>query len=77
MAAERRSPRSSRSIGLRPLYEDARDRCEQLYTHLFEWSLARGDSDPTVAEYARYRAALPAEQRVCTGQLAPDASCAP
>ena len=33
------------SIGLRPLYEDARDRCEQLYTHVFEWSLARGDSD--------------------------------
>ena len=65
------------SAGLRPLDEDTRDRCEQLYTHLFEWGLARGDADPTVAEYQRYRATLPAEQRGCTGQLAPNASCAP
>jgi hypothetical protein len=63
--------------GLRPLREDTRDRCEQLYTHLFEWGLVRGDTDPTVAEYERYRATLPAEQRVCAGQLAPDATCPP
>lgn len=63
------------SIGLRALDDDVRDRCEQLYTHLFEWGLVRGDADPTVAEYARYRAALPPEQRICSGQLAPDASC--
>ena len=66
-----------RSVGLYPLYDDTRDLCEQLYTHLFEWGLARGDADPTVAEYARYRDALPPEQRICTGQLAPDASCPP
>jgi len=63
------------SIGLRALDEDTRDRCEQLHTHLFEWGLARGDASPTVAEYARYRAALPAEQRTCAGLLAPSASC--
>jgi hypothetical protein len=66
-----------RSLGLHPLYDDTRDLCEQLYTHLFEWGLARGDAEPTVAEYARYRAALPPEQRSCTGQLAPDATCPP
>lgn len=66
-----------RSIGLYPLYDDLRDLCEQLQAHLFEWGLARGDAEPTVAEYARYRAALPADQRVCTGQLAPDATCPP
>ena len=65
------------SIGLHALYKGTRDRCEQLYTHLFEWGLARGDETPTVAEYSRYRAALPPEQRVCTGQLAPDATCPP
>lgn len=65
------------SIGLRPLDDDARDRCEQLYTHVFEWGLARGDAEPSVAEYARYRAALPAAQRRCTGQLALNATCAP
>jgi hypothetical protein len=64
-----------RSLGLYPLYDDTRDLCEQLYTHLFEWGLARGDAEPTVAKYARYRAALPPEQRTCTGQLAPDATC--
>jgi hypothetical protein len=62
-------------IGVRPLRDDARDRCEQLYSHLLEWGLARGDADPTVAEYERYRAALPPEQRSCEGALAPDASC--
>ena len=65
------------SIGLRALDDDTRDRCEQLFTHLFEWGLARGDPTPTVAEYARYRAALPAEQRLCGGSLAPDAVCQP
>ena len=65
------------SIGLRALDDDTRDRCEQLYTHLFEWGLARGDTGPTVVEYARYRAALPAEQRLCGGSLAPDAACRP
>ena len=65
------------SLGLHALHEGTRDRCEQLYTHLYEWGLARGDGNPTVAEYARYRAALPHEQRVCTGQLAPDATCPP
>jgi hypothetical protein len=67
----------SRSIGLRPLGDDTRDRCEQLHTYLFEWGLARGDADPTVAEYARYRAALPPDRRPCTGLLAPDAVCPP
>jgi hypothetical protein len=66
-----------RGIGLRPLRSSARDRCEQLYTHLFEWALASGDAEPSAAEYARYRAALPPEQRVCEGLLALDASCAP
>jgi hypothetical protein len=63
------------SIGLRPLHDDTRDRCEQLYTHLYEWGLARGDATPTLETYLRYRAALPAEQRTCSGQLAPEASC--
>ena len=65
------------TIGLRAIDDDTRDRCEQLYTHLFEWGLARGDTAPSVAEYARYRAALPAEQRLCGGLLAPDAVCRP
>jgi hypothetical protein len=63
------------SVGLRPLDDDTRDRCEQLYTHLYEWGLARGDADPTVQEYLRYRASLPPEQRLCSGQLAWDATC--
>jgi hypothetical protein len=63
------------SIGLRALGEETRDRCEQLYTHLFEWGLARGNAQPSVERYERYRAALPPEQRVCSGQLARDASC--
>jgi hypothetical protein len=63
------------TIGLRPTGDDRRDRCEQLYTHLYEWGLARGNAAPTVADYARYRAALPPEQRICSGQLALDASC--
>jgi hypothetical protein len=63
------------SIGLRPLHRDVRDRCEQLYTHLYEWGLARGDGEPTLDKYARYRAALPVEQRLCSGQLAPEATC--
>jgi hypothetical protein len=65
------------SIGLRPQYDGTRDRCEQLYTHLYEWGLARGEENPTVSDYSRYRAALPPEQRGCTGQLAPDATCRP
>ena len=63
------------SVGLRALDDDTRDRCEQLYTHLYEWGTLRGDADPTVQDYARYRAALPPEQRVCSGQLAWDATC--
>jgi hypothetical protein len=63
------------TLGLRPLGDETRDRCEQLYTHVFEWGLARGNAAPTLQEYARYRAALPAEQRICAGQLALDASC--
>ena len=63
------------SVGLRPLDDDARDRCEQLYTHIYEWGLARGDEDPTVPEYRRYSASLPPEQRTCSGQLAWDATC--
>jgi hypothetical protein len=69
--------RELESVGLRALDDDTRDRCEQLFTQLFEWGLARGDAAPSVAAYARYRAALPAEQRLCSGQLAPDASCRP
>jgi hypothetical protein len=67
--------RELETVGLRPLDDDTRDRCEQLYTQLFEWGLARGDAAPSVAAYARYRATLPPEQRLCSGQLAPDASC--
>ena len=63
------------SIGLRALSDDTRDRCEQLYAHLYEWGLARGDDTPTVPEYARYRSLLPAEQRACSGQLAREATC--
>jgi hypothetical protein len=63
------------SIGLRPIFDGARDRCEQLYTHVFEWGLARGLENPTLREYAQHRAALPPEQRTCSGQLARDATC--
>lgn len=63
------------SIGLRPQHRDVRDRCEQLQTHLYEWGLARGAAEPTLEEYARYRAALPTELRTCSGQLAPTAIC--
>jgi hypothetical protein len=63
------------SVGLRPLGDDARDRCEQLYTHIYEWGLGRGDAEPTLDEYVGYRAALPAAQRPCSGQLARDAGC--
>ena len=63
------------SIGLRALGDDTRDRCEQLYTHLYEWGLVRGDAEPSVQVYARYRASLPPEQRVCSGQLARYATC--
>jgi hypothetical protein len=62
-------------IGSRPIDEDTRDRCEQLYTQLFEWGLARGNESPSVAEYVRYREALPPKQRICSGQLALDATC--
>lgn len=65
------------SIGIWPLRADTRDRCEQLYQDLFEWGLARGDDDPTVAEYARYRASLPPAERPCSGRLALAASCPP
>jgi hypothetical protein len=65
------------SIGLRVQDDDTRDRCEQLYTHLYEWGLARGEAEPTVQAYVRYRAALPPEQRTCSGQLAWDATCRP
>lgn len=63
------------SVGLRPISDDTRDRCEQLYTHIYEWGLARGEVSPTLENYTRYRAALPAERRTCSGQLARDASC--
>ncbi len=63
------------SVGLRALDVDVRDRCEQLFTHIYEWALVRRDAEPTVEAYARYRAALPPEQRSCSGQLAWDASC--
>jgi hypothetical protein len=65
------------SIGLRPLHDETRDRCEQLYTHLYEWALARGEAEPSVAAYHQYRAALPPEQRRCSGQLARNATCRP
>ena len=65
------------SIGIWPLSTDTRDRCEQLYQDLFEWGLARGDDDPTVADYARYRASLPPAERPCSGRLALAASCPP
>jgi hypothetical protein len=63
------------SIGVRPFAEDARDLCEQLYQELFEWGLVRGDEEPTMAEYSRYRAALPPEQRACSGRLALATTC--
>jgi hypothetical protein len=62
-------------VGLRPIGDDTRDRCEQLYTHIYEWGLARGNAAPTLDDYTRYRAALPPEQRTCSGQLAREASC--
>jgi hypothetical protein len=63
------------SIGVWPLSDDVRDRCEQLQQMLLQWGLARGNTEPTLAEYARYRAALPSDQRPCTGRLALAASC--
>jgi hypothetical protein len=63
------------SIGVRPLAEDARDLCEQLYQPLFEWGLVRGDAEPTVEKYSKYRAGLPPEQRACAGRLALETSC--
>ena len=63
------------SVGLRALDDDTRDRCEQLFTHIYEWGLARGDTSPTVQEYLGYRASLPPEQRTCSGQLAWNAAC--
>jgi hypothetical protein len=61
------------SIGIRPMSPDTRDRCEQLYERLFEWGLGRGDAEPTLDAYAKFRAALPLDQRACTGRLALDA----
>jgi hypothetical protein len=63
------------SVGLRALSDDTRDRCEQLYTHVYEWALARGDAEATLQDYRRHRASLPPEQRTCSGQLALDAVC--
>jgi hypothetical protein len=62
--------RDLESIGMRPLDEDTRDRCEELYQQLFEWGLARGNAEPTLEAYASYRATLPPEQRACSGRLA-------
>jgi len=61
------------SIGIRPMSADTRDRCEQLYERLFEWSLGRADVEPTLDAYAKFRASLPSDQRTCTGRLALDA----
>ncbi len=63
------------SVGLRALDADTRDRCEQLFTHLYEWALVRPGAEPTLQAYLRHRASLPPEQRVCSGQLAWDATC--
>lgn len=63
------------AIGVWPLSDDVRDRCEQLHQVLQQWGLARGNTAPTVDDYARYRAALPPEQRTCTGRLALAATC--
>jgi hypothetical protein len=63
------------AIGLRALEDDTRDRCEQLYTHIYEWALVRGDAEATVQAYLRYRASLPPQQRLCAGQLAWNATC--
>jgi hypothetical protein len=63
------------SVGLRALDGDARDRCEQLFTHIYEWALVSPGVEPTLQAYLRYRASLPPEQRVCSGQLAWDATC--
>jgi hypothetical protein len=63
------------SIGLRPLHRGVRDRCEQLYTYLYEWGLSRGDAEPTLEDHARYRASLPPAQRHCSGELAPATAC--
>lgn len=65
------------SAGLRALDDDARDRCEQLYTHIYEWALVRDGAPPTLQAYLRHRASLPPEQRACSGQLARDATCRP
>jgi hypothetical protein len=63
------------SVGLRALDAGTRDRCEQLFTHIYEWALVRRDAEPTVQAYLRYRGSLPPEQRLCSGQLAWDAAC--
>ena len=63
------------SVGLRALEDGTRDRCEQLYTYIYEWALVRADAAPTVQAYLRYRASLPPEQRLCAGQLAWNAAC--
>jgi hypothetical protein len=63
------------SVGLRALEDGTRDRCEQLFTYIYEWALVRSDAAPTVQAYLRYRASLPADQRACGGQLARDAIC--
>lgn len=60
--------------GVQPRGETQRDRCEELYTPVYEWGLARGVETPTVEGYAEYRESLPPAQR-CEGLLALGAEC--
>jgi hypothetical protein len=58
-----------------PFGKDLRSRCEELYEEIFRWGLARGLDRPTVEGYAEYRAALPPQERICTGRLALGSAC--
>lgn len=58
-----------------PFGKGLRDRCEELYEEIFRWGLARGIDEPTVEAYAEYQAALPPEERVCSGRLALGSTC--
>jgi hypothetical protein len=58
-----------------PFGRDLRSRCEELYEEVFKWGLVQGLDTFTVEDYAEYRAALPPQERVCSGRLALDSNC--
>lgn len=63
------------AANVQPYGRDRRSRCEELHEEVFGWGLARGIDAPTVEDYADYLAALPPEQRKCSGRLALGAVC--